>query len=252
MSEKKNILLLRGLTREKAHWYDFPEKLQAGNDEYRIFHLELPGAGKYSNVEFPLKTKPLVNFLNSQVEKFKKDYAGSWHIVTISLGGMVALRYLEAFPNAIDSTVIINSSARDLSPIHHRMQLKIWKDILSVPFKRNANDAEKLILSFVTNLLNEDKIQEVSSCFARVKNENPMSLKNMIKQLVWAAKNSSPKKLHANLFFIASKADRMVDFNCSKKLADKYNASLELHSSAGHDIPLDDGPWLVSKIKNFI
>ena len=44
----------------------------------------------------------------------------------------------------------------------------------------------------------------------------------------------------------------MVDFNCSKKLADKYNASLEIHLSAGHDIPLDDGPWLVSKIKNFI
>ena len=73
MSEKKNILLLRGLTREKAHWYDFPEKLQAENDEYRIFHLELPGAGKYSNVEFPLKTKPLVKFLNSQIVRGLKN-----------------------------------------------------------------------------------------------------------------------------------------------------------------------------------
>ena len=247
----KNILLLRGLTRQKAHWYDFPKKLEKASG-YRVFHLELPGAGKYSQVVFPLKTEALVQFLNKQIEEFKKENEGEWHLVTISLGGMVALRYLECFPNSVSSACIINSSARDLSPIHHRMQLGVWKKILKVPFTKDAREQEENILSMVTNLLSEKKFKKVVDQFEKVQQENPMTLENKLRQLLWAYKNSSPKKIETPLYFLASRDDKLVNFSCSKELAHKYKSKIDYHATAGHDLPLDDSEWVIEKIKNFI
>jgi hypothetical protein len=40
----------------------------------------------------------------------------------------------------------------------------------------------------------------------------------------------------------------MVDTSCSEAIAKTYNARIEVHPTAGHDLPLDAGPWTAEMI----
>jgi predicted alpha/beta hydrolase family esterase len=47
---------------------------------------------------------------------------------------------------------------------------------------------------------------------------------------------------------LASVLDHLVSVECSKALARAWQCALILHPSAGHDLPLDDGHWVIAKV----
>ena len=49
-----------------------------------------------------------------------------------------------------------------------------------------------------------------------------------------------------------SEKDEMVDYSCSQRLAEFYQARCFVNKDAGHDLPLDSPVWLVEKIGEFI
>jgi len=40
----------------------------------------------------------------------------------------------------------------------------------------------------------------------------------------------------------------LVSVRCSERLAAQWGVLLQLHPTAGHDLPLDDGSWVVQQI----
>ena len=46
--------------------------------------------------------------------------------------------------------------------------------------------------------------------------------------------------------------DQLVDPACSAQLAAAWKADLEVHPEAGHDLPLDDGPWVVNQVRAWL
>jgi len=247
----KNYILIRGLTREACHWHDFPSKLESSDSSIRVHFIDLPGSGIHHKIKFPLITRSLVGFLHQQLEELKSQNSGEFHAITISLGGMVLMKWIEKYENDFESAIIINSSAKDLSPIHHRLQLKVWKDILKTPFIRDITTRERSILSFTSNMRESEELDEIAKHYASEYYKRPMSLQNSIRQLLWAAKVKSPHKLSLKTVFIASKGDKLAHYSCSERLAQKLNKEVHLHEHAGHDLPLDCGEWLVEKIRKF-
>jgi pimeloyl-[acyl-carrier protein] methyl ester esterase len=51
---------------------------------------------------------------------------------------------------------------------------------------------------------------------------------------------------------LASPQDRMVSVNCSRAIAEKWQAPIVEHPTAGHDLSADDPKWLVSEISKFV
>jgi hypothetical protein len=47
---------------------------------------------------------------------------------------------------------------------------------------------------------------------------------------------------------LCSAADTLVDPDCSRRIAAALGASLAVHPSAGHDLPLDDGAWMAEQV----
>jgi predicted alpha/beta hydrolase family esterase len=54
------------------------------------------------------------------------------------------------------------------------------------------------------------------------------------------------------LLLLASAQDQLVDPRCSAALAHAWHRPLVRHTSAGHDLPLDDGAWVISQIRQWL
>jgi uncharacterized protein YqiB (DUF1249 family) len=50
------------------------------------------------------------------------------------------------------------------------------------------------------------------------------------------------------LLVVSSARDALVDASCSSELALRWSVAHISHPLAGHDLPLDAGPWLTARI----
>ena len=74
-----------------------------------------------------------------------------------------------------------------------------------------------------------------------------------MRQLWAAARYRAPAARPATaLLLLASRRDGLVHFGCSEALAAAWGCELRIHPGAGHDLPLDDGPWVVAQVRHWI
>jgi len=243
-----NLLLLRGLMREIRHWGDFPVVLAKQENIENVVCLDLPGIGENKDKTFPLSMGEVVNSLRNDFLAIKGDQP--WAIVGISLGGMIALEWQKEFFTDFKKIIIINSSALNTSPTWHRLKPKALMTCLK-SLKSSSNETrEAAILKMVSNKYANDP--ETLRKWVKIANECPMNKITAIRQLAVAAKFTAPKKLNIPGLVISSRADNMVAWQCSKQLAKRYNTKLVLHSSAGHELALDEPDWLAKNISQWL
>ena len=51
---------------------------------------------------------------------------------------------------------------------------------------------------------------------------------------------------------LAGAGDALVDPECSRTLARRWQADYAEHSAAGHDLALDDGPWVARQVRGWL
>ncbi len=253
----EQVFLLRGLAREARHWGQFVADLQASYDErgakVRIETIDLPGCGRHSEMLAPLSIEATADFAREKMKEILVREAESGEkpadrrvLVAISLGGMVAASWLSRYPTDFHAAVLINSSYRGVSKIHERLKWQSWWRVPGILKSDDVETRERHILNWVSNV--EERRQHALPDWVRIQHSRPVSKLNLGIQLAAAARFSAPAKISVPLLVLASEQDRMVNPECSKAIAKRYDAPLLLHRTAGHDLPLDDGPWVASKI----
>lgn len=257
------IIFIRGLARESAHWGDFPELLQAHidstidspSDKVEIITPDLLGCGK----NFQMKAAKRIdaysdhlahtifkNITSSGTQKVKTIVVG------ISMGGMVAIDILKRFGEHIDGVVLINSSTGDQA-LFRRLRPRVWLPaILSIIGSTRLR--ERLMLRVVSN--NNEIFDQELKKWLDIQSKRPVSRRTILFQLLAAARYRMGDKSDINArnlpgFVFASKSDRMVSYKCSQDIARRMQWPIELHESAGHDLPMDDADWLIEKIGAF-
>ena len=248
--DKLNWLLLRGLAREVRHWGDFSEALSAQSFCRHIVALDLPGIGTEKNKGAPLSITSNCDDIRERWLRVKVSHPGPWGIIGVSLGGMIGLEWISRFPEDFKVGVLVNASARNVSPVFHRIKPKYLCSSLKAFLK---SDPEKRELEFlkITSNLKFDNV-DAQKMWIEIAKDNPIKISTMLGQLMAAARFKAPKKNTVPLLFISSKADRMVDCRASQKLSEIYGARLRLHDSAGHDLTLDDQQWVLAQISEFV
>lgn len=236
-----NLLLLRGLSREVGHWGDFPGQLQSALPGSRLLAVDLPGAGMRAEEASPLKIREIVQ----AVRQFLPEAQAPWHLVALSLGGMVALDWAHAVPDEVASVVLINSSS-SLSPLWQRLQPAAWKDVAAALASADIETRERRILKLTSN---QPVSAEQVGALVAIQRQRPVRRATVIRQLL-AARAFRPEP-HAPVcpgLVLASEGDRIVDWQCSQRLAQQYGWPLRRHPAAGHDLPLDDPAWVISQM----
>ncbi|MFK7826161.1 MAG: alpha/beta fold hydrolase [Oligoflexales bacterium] len=247
ISNQYTFVLLRGLAREAKHWGQFETALAQSSYCQKIIMCDLPGMGVHHNLIAPATIKQIVEFIKEKHHnKLQKEQ--DLFLIGLSLGGMVAYEYLRQHPDLFQRAAIINSSFRGLSPVYQRVRPAAFIQLLRIMAVKPSSRRESKILKLISNFHTED--QEVLQQFIRICTKRPVSMRNVISQLV-AASRYRFKLSELSQFkglVLCSSEDRLVSSHCSHAFAKALSWPIKEHSLAGHDLPLDAPEWILEEI----
>lgn len=238
-------VLLRGLTREAGHWGGFTEGLGARLPGARVVCVDLPGSGVRHRETSPLRIRPMADAVRRELAA--RGVSPPFHLLALSLGGMVALDWARRHPAELAGAVLVNTSLAGLSPLHHRLQPRAWPALVRLLAGSSALRREETILQLTSARALEHP--EAPAAWAAIRAARPVSTVNALRQLLAAARYRAPReKPPVPLLLLGGAADRLVDPRCSQALARHWGVELCMHPEAGHDLPLDDPAWVAAQV----
>jgi len=250
-------LLLRGLVREQRHWLGFPAYFAAnvhGPDSAptTVVTLDLPGFGSENDAPVP---RTIAGFVDDMRERLRRAIAPDERcgIFGVSLGGMVALNWLERFPDDFAAGVIVNSSLADLSPPWERMRAANWPRVLLAPLLP-LRVRERMLLGMTRY---QGDLDADADQYAAIAVATPPHRANAAAQVRAALAMRSPERIAVPTLVLTSSGDRLVSSRCSQRIAERLSLPLRVHTgtgrnAAGHDLPLDDPAWVCTQINEWL
>lgn len=248
---KNNIYIgLRGLTRGNIHWGDFAQVLAAKDPQAIFIPLEMAGNGERANERSLIHPADVVYDLRSQLKTKLQDRGITEqiqvNIVSISLGGMIALKWAEMFPEEIENLFVINSSLKQLSSVQDRLFPKNYFRIIKMILFDDVSGEEENILRMTSNyyVLTKSYLPQ----FIQIRLKYKFHFLNFIRQLVLASRIKIGRQIKSKLVVIGSQNDRLVSWKCSQAIAASFKGQFYINKYSGHDLPLDDPEWLTQII----
>lgn len=248
MSTQKHFILLRGLTRESRHWGDFPSLLEKAYPRSRIILLDLPGAGLLHKEKCPLSVDEITIYLRNSFNHKDLLGEGSITFVGVSLGGMIAMKWAELYPQDLSEIILINSSAGSIVPIWKRLKPNALMTLVHASI--NPKNQHSIIFDRVCRKV-ENK-EHLIRVWEKIHLENPVSFFNANRQIFAAARFKLRQKIRTRGLVLTSEGDDLVSSDCSKAIAKFLNYPLRVHPWAGHELPDDDPEWVLNEIRHFI
>ena len=243
-------ILLRGLTRGSGHWAGFPEVLQARLGDARLVTLDLPGNGALHRLRSPARIEAMTQWSIAQLRSLGSD--PPWHLLAVSMGAMVAVDWAARAPHTMAGCVLINTSLRPFSPWYRRLRPSSCAGLLRAALLPMRGAAREAVILRLTSA-NPAAAASVLAPWAALRDTRPVSAANAMRQLVAAARYRPATQAPAvPLLVLSSAQDALVDPRCSVALADRWNSDIAMHPSAGHDLTLDDGPWVADQVARWL
>ncbi|UJP01727.1 MAG: alpha/beta hydrolase [Nitrosomonas sp.] len=244
MNQSGHFVLIRGLWREARHWGEFTAHLQQQFPGALISTPDVPGNGMRHQETSPSTIAGMTDALRQQA-----GLSQPVRLIALSMGGMIAIDWMTRYPKEIEAAVLINTSARPLSPFYHRLRWAAYPHVLPLIF-HSAARREADILRLTSNRHPHDT--KLLESWQQWQRQNPVSPINAGKQFLAAMRFSVTAQPQQPLLVVTSRADRLVDYRCSQKLAQTWKTAYVEHESAGHDLPLDEPEWLTEAVKRWI
>jgi pimeloyl-ACP methyl ester carboxylesterase len=246
----ENWLLLRGLSREAAHWGDFLPHMQAVFPEARVSTLDLPGTGIFHQQKSPDTIAEIVDAVRLQAQQ-QGLLQQPLTVLALSMGGMVAWEWMLKFPQDINAAVLINTSLASLSPFYRRLRWQSYGKLLAILSKTDVFSREQAILQLVSNLRQNDA--KNAQLWGEIQRLRPVSAMNSLRQIKAAASYKPPQAVPTQkLLLLNSRQDRLVNCRCTQDIQDLGHLAVYTHPWAGHDLSLDDGTWLTEHLKHWL
>lgn len=239
-------VLLRGLTRDARHWGNFVRQLGEALPGASVLTLDFPGNGARHLEDSPHTVAGLVDDCRRALEAL--GHHGPVNLLAMSLGAMVAVDWASRYPQEVESCVLINTSLRGVSPFYRRLRPASYGRLLRILLSRSARVREGAVLAMTSRHAPAGTIER----WIEFRQRCPVSNKNALRQLLAAARFKRPAKPPCGCLLLASTRDRLVSVECSRSIADLWSVSLYEHPCAGHDLPLDDGRWVVEQLRGWL
>ena len=248
-------ILLRGLTRERRHWGSFAQTFADVVPTARVIALDLPGNGALYRQASPWNVADMARHCRRELHRL--NVAPPYHLLAMSLGAMVATAWAASHPQELAGAVLINTSMRPFSPPQQRLRPHSLGQLLRLMLAAPGTlEREEAVLRLTSNLAQRHAgvpalttLTTLTTQWAAWQREGPVSRSNALRQLWAAARWSAPLARPAvALLLLTSTADALVDPRCSVQLARHWGCPLATHPWAGHDLPLDDAPWVAAQV----
>lgn len=242
-------ILLRGLARERGHWGDFVGQLQKALPCDRLIALDLPGNGVLHRQPSPVRVEAMVEHCRAELGRL--GATPPFHLLGLSMGGMVVACWMQHHPTELGGGVLINTSMRPFSPFHHRLRPGAWWPLLGSLASLGPRSAESRILRLTSNL--PARQRAVLGAWTALRQAHPVSIANSLRQLLAAARfRAQAQGPDVPVLVLSSQGDRLVDPRCSQALVQRWQCAAATHPLAGHDLTLDAGKWVAAEIARWL
>lgn len=244
------VVLLRGLAREAGHWGGFVELLQRQMPGSTLVTLDLPGTGRLAGQRSPRTVAEIC--AHGRAQLLELGLTPPYVVVALSLGAMVAVAWAQSHPSELSAAVLINTSLRPFSAFYRRLRPRNYGQLLRAGLLwTDAARRERIILRLTSRRFADSAA--LLQDWVDIARQRPVARGTALRQLLAAARYRAPRQPPAvPLLLLASQADGLVDARCSRQLASRWQCAVAMHASAGHDLPLDDGPWVAARIGNWL
>lgn len=250
MSGPPTWVLLRGLMREQRHWGHFPATLAHALPGARIVTPDLPGNGTRHLQTSATRVADMVEDCRRQL--LERGIPAPYHLLALSLGGMVAVEWASRYPQEIARCVLVNTSMRPYSPFYRRLRWQNYGALLRQLLLGDPRSQEALILRLTSRRHGAGNAALLDSWLS-YQQQYPVSRRNALRQLLSAARYRAPASRPAMpVLVMAGAQDRLVDHRCSQRLARAWQADCLIHGDGGHDLPLDEGEWLAQSVARWV
>jgi pimeloyl-ACP methyl ester carboxylesterase len=237
-------ILLRGLSRESGHWGDFLPRFQNTSADDHVVPLDFPGNGALHLQQSPTTVQAMVTHCRTRLEEF--GLPPPYRVVALSMGGMVAVAWAHAYPKEVSHQVLINTSLRPINPFYQRLRPSNYLQLLRLLISgADAQEWEHTIWRMTSRMSHPETVDG----WVRLRQQHPVQPLNALRQLWAASRFIAPlAPPPAATLLLASREDDLVSVACSRSIARQWYWPLLEHPQAGHDLPLDDGSWVIHQI----
>lgn len=249
-------ILLRGLMREARHWGEFPQQFAAQmqhstHTKVQVITPDFAGNGSLCAHNSASTVEQMAEQLRAQMQA--RESSPPYHVLALSLGAMAAVAWATSAPYEIARLVLINTSLQPYNPFYHRLRPQNYPRLLAMLMQASMDQRERTILDLTSNLTSPKQRAELQLAWLSYAQQNPVSRKNIMRQLLAAMRYRAPQQAPAvPLLMLAAQQDQLVSVRCSQAIAQRWGCPLHLHPSAGHDLPLDDAAWVAQQVKSWI
>jgi pimeloyl-ACP methyl ester carboxylesterase len=241
--QKKKLFLITGMMRSMTNWKVPIDILKAKFPDFEIIPLDVPGMGIHHGLTSPFSIDKNVEFLKKRFEANKGDLNV---MLGFSLGGMIASKWTQIYPDDIHGAILVNTSFTHLQNPFLRMKPKILPAMIRAFFAK-GHQREKLLYSAICNdRVNED---EKLKSWQADQVKYPVKSSNVFRQLIAGLTfKSIDLKLELPVLVLRSPCDHLVNAKCSSNIAHNFETQVASHDLGGHDILNDDPEWVVNEI----
>lgn len=246
-------VLLRGWTRDARHWGEFPRQFQqALGAGHTMLALDFPGNGALHEQQSPIRVEAMADYCHRQLAQ--SGHAPPYGVVALSLGAMVAVAWNELHPGDLQRMALINTSLAPYSPFYHRLRPDNYPALVAALLHDNADRREELVMRLTSNIATQSPQRRVIiRRWIGYAKEYPLTRANMLRQMIAAARyRAAPTPPSIPVLLLGGAQDRLVDVRSTLELARKWHCPVNLHPASGHDLPLDDGEWVVRQITEWL
>lgn len=246
-----NWVLLRGLMRESRHWGEFPQLLQQHIGADHIITPDFPGNGRLFQQQSLRTIEAMVEFLRADLQQ--RNIQPPYNVMALSMGAMVSVAWAAKYPQEIAKMVLINTSLASYSPFYHRLRPANYPAIVFAMLLGSRYLQERLILKMTSNLaIHSSKGEALLRQWLAYAKECPTSRTNILRQLNAAMHFNAPQQAPAvPTLVLCAQHDSLVNMKCSIAIAEKWQCEIRVHPHAGHELPLDDGEWVIEQINHW-
>lgn len=247
-TSKPALILVRGLIRSRFHWGRFAQLLQQRWPQHPLLQVELPGNGELWQQTSPASIADMTEALRLQLPN---DHPVI--VVAISMGAMVACDWAKRYPQEVVELHLINTSFANMSTPWQRMRPSALWPLLKAArhWQHDPAALEHTIWQLTVNdaANHQADIAEQLASWIQFARQHPLKSSNALRQLLAASRFRAPLHMpcrHTRLY--ASAMDRLVSWQCSLAISQRWCCPLVSHPTAGHDLPLQDPHWLLQQL----
>ncbi len=244
-------IFLRGLVRESRHWGSFPTAFRAGIAKAQVLTADLPGNGALHSQKSPLHIEDMLEACRAALGAH--GLKAPYHLLALSLGGMVARAWMERYPQEVAAAVLISTSMRPYSPFYRRLRPGNYPALMRVGSGWHQIHAREAAIFRLTSTMQVRRHDEIVSDWTRFATDAPVSRANALRQLCAAARFKAARGgVKAPTLLLSGSQDRLVHPSCSTALARAWGVPCSVHPGAGHDLPLDDPGWVIDQVRRWM